>query len=287
MKSKMINNLIGLGTILLGATMAKKAGVTFFENSTYSDFKITDRIVDSISVFESGGVARTVETAYNLKGETWGGAGYPNSKLWTIGNGMTVLYLEGGKRFITNYPAKGANGVRQGDTLSNLKVLMGYSSLSSVEFAKVLTQNFAEAAAYSDVAKDLDKLGVPFNVNYAEALMEMSYGSGSAFRTGTKYDKARGALFGYRWFLDSIKRDPSPYNFARSYFIFRMDYYRYGTVAGAWDRAKEGWMPRIFFASMVAKGGNVDPLSVKNGYYNKKSLLIRDIQREFGLVTTW
>lgn len=109
----MLNNLIGIGAMLIGATIAKKAGVTFFESNTYSDFEITDRIIDSIAVFESGGVAKTVENAYNLKGETWGAAGYPSSKLWTIGNGMTVLFLKGGKRFVTNYPAKGANGVRQ------------------------------------------------------------------------------------------------------------------------------------------------------------------------------
>lgn len=164
---------------------------------------------------------------------------------------------------------------------------MGYSDLSSIQFAKTLTQNFAEAAAYSQVAKDLDGLGIPYNKNYAEALMEMSYGSGSAFRIGTKYDKARGGSSGYRWFLTSVRNDPSPYNFARSYFTFRLDYYRYGTVAGAWDQAKNGWMPRIYFAAMVAKGANVDPLSIKNSYYNKKSLLQRDIQREFGILTTW
>ncbi|MDV3777590.1 hypothetical protein CMU25_01560 [Elizabethkingia anophelis] len=280
---KMINNLIGLGTILLGATLAKKGGVKFFESSTYSDFEITDRIVDSIAVFESGGVARTMENAYNLKGESWSNG----SKLWTIGNGMTVLYLKDGKAFVTNYPVKGANGVRQGDTLTNLKTLMGYSSLSSIQFAKVLTQNFAEAAAYSKVAKDMDSLGIPYNKNYAEALMEMSYGSGSAFRTGTTYDKSRGSSSGYRWFLTSIKNDPSPYNFARSYFTFRYDYYRYGQKAGVWDRNNSGWMPRVFFASMVAKGSDVNALDVKNNYYNKKSLLIRDIQREFGLVVSW
>ena len=282
---KMINNLIGLGTILLGATLAKKGGVKFFESSTYADFQITDRIVDSIRVFESGN--NIYENAYWISGE-YHKPNFPNSKRWTIGNGMTYLYLEDGRGFVTNYPAKGLNGVRQTDTLSALKVAMGYSNLTSAEFAKKLTQNYSKAAAYSKVAKDLDKLGIPYRENFAEALMEMSYGSGNAF--GKSKSASTNGL--YSLFLTSIKNDPSPYNFARSYFIYRYSYYK--SLGGAWGQAKYGWMPRVYFASMIAKGENLDPTATKNYYYHnstnnldKKFLLIRDIQREFGVLAAW
>ncbi|MCT3959073.1 hypothetical protein HZQ27_08120 [Elizabethkingia anophelis] len=284
MKSKMINNLIGLGTILLGATMVKKAGVKFFENSTYSDFEITDRIVDSIRVFESG--LNVYEKAYNLVGEYLDSAN--RFKRYTIGNGMTYVFKEGGVPHVTNYPSKGLNAVRATDTLTGLKNEMGYSSLSSSEFAKKLTENFAKASSYSTVARDLDKLGIPYNKNYAEALMEMSYGSGSAF--GRSKSSSTNGL--YSLFLTSIKNDPSPYNFARSYFVYRFSYYK--SLTGAFGINKYGWMPRIFFASMVAKGDNVDALTIKNKYYHtstrnldKKSLLINDIKREFGVTAIW
>ena len=38
-----------------------------------------------------------------------------------------------------------------------------------------------KASRYSKVAKDLDSFGVPFRQSFAEALMEVSYGSGSIF----------------------------------------------------------------------------------------------------------
>ncbi|MDE5537118.1 hypothetical protein KRE42_08535 [Elizabethkingia meningoseptica] len=276
---KMINNLIGLGTILLGATMAKKGTVRFFESSTYSDFEITDRIVDSIRVFESG--SNVYEKAYNLQGEYLDkGKVY---KRYTIGNGMTYLFKEGGVPYVTNYPSKGSNAVRSNDTLTALKSVMGYSDLSSSDFAKKLTENFAKAASYSRVAKDLDRLGVPFHSNYAEALMEMSYGSGSAFQLTSGL---------YNLFLTSVKTDSSPYNFARSYFNYRYSYYK--SLNSAWAINKNGWMPRIFFASMIAKGENIDAMQTKNKYYHtntkyleNKSLLMRDIQREFGYNVVW
>lgn len=275
----MIDKILALGLTALGATMMTKKGGLFIESSTYSDFEITDRIVDSIRVFESG--SNVYEKAYNLAGEYLDSA--KRFKRYTIGNGMTYVFKEGGIPHITNYPSKGLNAVRATDTLTGLKNEMGYSGLSSSEFAKKLTENFAKAASYSRVAKDLDRLGIPFRVNYAEALMEMSYGSGSAFQLSSGL---------YNVFLTSVKNDSSPYNFARSYFIYRYSYYK--SLTSAWGINKNGWMPRIFFAAMVAKGENVDATSIKGKYYHtnskyleNKSLLIRDIQREFGYNASW
>ncbi|MDV3776068.1 hypothetical protein CMU25_18770 [Elizabethkingia anophelis] len=278
----MINNLIGIGAMILGATMAKKAGVTFFESSAYSDFEITDRIVDSIRVFESG--TKIFENAYWISGE-YLKPNYPNSKRYTIGNGMTYLFLGDGKPFVTNYPAKGLNAVRSGDNLSSLKVVMGYANLSNADFSKQLTVNYSKVPylSFYKVAKDFDRLGIPYRENYAEALMEMSYGSQSAFQSKS------GA---YSIFLTSVKNDPSPYNFARSYFNYRYSYYK--SLGGAWDYAKYGWMPRVFYAAMVAKGSSVDAMTVKNKYAHNasrnlqnKSLLIDDIKREFGVTAIW
>ncbi|AQW95413.1 hypothetical protein BAS07_15885 [Elizabethkingia anophelis] len=277
----MINNLIGLGTILLGATMAKKAGVKFFESSTYSDFEITDRIVDSIRVFESG--TKVFENAYWISGEYLDSA--KRNKRYTIGNGMTYLFLDGGKPYVTNYPSKGGNAVRSNDNLSSLKVLMGYASLSNADFSKQLTVNFSKVPylSFYRVAQDFDKLGIPYRENYAEALMEMSYGSQSAFQQKSGL---------YNVFLTSVKQDSSAYNFARSYFVYRYSYYK--SLGSAWDNAKNGWMPRIFYAAMIAKGNNVDATTIKNKYVHSnskllenKSLLINDIKREFGITAMW
>ena len=58
---------------------------------------------------------------------------------------------------------------------------MSYSSLSNSDFAEELIKNHLKASRYSKVAKDLDSFGVPFRQSFAEALMEVSYGSGSIF----------------------------------------------------------------------------------------------------------
>ncbi|MCT3653650.1 hypothetical protein HZR02_17575 [Elizabethkingia anophelis] len=239
MKSKMINNLIGLGTILLGATMAKKAGVTFFESSTYLDFEPTDWMIDSIK--KSEGLRETAYYATEVE---------RSKGIVTIGYGNTALFDKNGKPFVHN----GNNKVKINYTLTFLKNLMGYSSFSSEDFAVELIKNHLKQTAYSRIAKDLDSRNVPFIKELAEFLSETSYGSGLGLFNG-------GGVSGERSFYQSLINIISVTSdrnlLARACAAYRYSYYR--GVTSQWNipSVRLSWMIRIYLVSMHLKGSDI------------------------------
>ena len=235
----MINNLIGLGTILLGATMAKKGAVRFFENSTYTDFEPTDWMIDSIK--KSEGLRENAYYATDVE---------RSKGIVTIGYGNTALFDKNGKPFVHN----GNNKVKINYTLTFLKTLMGYPSLSSEDFAVELIKNHLKQTAYSRIAKDLDSRNVPFIKELAEFLSETSYGSGLGLFNG-------GGVSGERSFYENliniISATSDRNQLARACAAYRYSYYR--GVTSQWNipSVRLSWMIRIYLVSMHLKGSDV------------------------------
>ncbi|MDV3506501.1 hypothetical protein CMU89_04815 [Elizabethkingia anophelis] len=260
----MINNIIGVGATLLGLAMAKKGSITFLESSTYSDFGISDTVLDLVK--KSEGIE---ERAYRL----------PNENQWTIGYGTSYLFNANGT------PLKNHGAVRQGDTLSALKVEMGYSSLSNLDFAEQLVQNHLTASRYSKVAKDLDSFNVPFKKNFAEALMEVSYGSGSIFGRLT-------TDIYYINFLTMARNAKTDLDFAKAYIYYRYNYYKFCSLPGQWPTYQYGWMRRIVRLTHYILGNNLSETQLTyyvggNGTSANKKKLADYVLTNFGLKIIW
>ena len=237
----MINNLIGLGTILLGATLAKKAGVKFFESSTYSNFEVTDFVVDHVKASEG-----LRESAYyaNLKEKTAG--------QYTIGYGTSFLFYSDGRAFDNGYGynrfAKGLNGVRSNDTLVGLKQKMGYSNLSNSDFAIQLIKNHVKGGSYSKIARDLDAKGVSYTPEVAEFLAEFAYGSSSAFNPSRPI---------YVDFMRVMTASSDRLSLARACAYFRLSYYSSLTSPWADMANRFSWSRRAYSMAMHIKGVDI------------------------------
>ncbi|WP_139149469.1 hypothetical protein [Elizabethkingia meningoseptica] len=261
---KMINNLIGLGAMLLGATMAKKSGVKFFESSTYLGFEVNDTVLDFVK--KSEGIE---ERAYKL----------PNENQYTIGYGTSYLFNANGT------PLKNHGAVRQGDTLTALKLEMGYNSLSNLDFAEQLVQNHLNASRYTKVAKDLDSFNVPFKKNFAEALMEMSYGSGSIF------GRLSSDIY-YVNFLIMARNAKTDLDFAKAYIYYRYNYYKFCSLKGQWPTYQYGWMRRIVRLTNYIIGNNLSEIQLasyvgNSGTSANKKKLVDYVLTNFGLQIIW
>lgn len=260
----MINNIIGVGATLLGLAMAKKGTVKFFESSTYLDFEPTDNLINSIKRSEG-----LIETAYRL----------PNESQYTIGFGTSFLLDSNGKAF----PKVGSNAVKAGHTLSSLKVLMGYPDLTNYDFAKQLVENYLKASRYTKVARDLDGFGVPFRSGFAEALMEVSYGSGSIFGYSSK------DIY-YTNFLINVRNDPSDKSMAFSYLWYRYNYYKNCTASGQWSLYAYGWMRRVVKVTYFILGRNLSEtelVSMVGSSSKDKMKLANFVLTNFGIKVVW
>ncbi|MDV3593630.1 hypothetical protein CMU87_14245 [Elizabethkingia anophelis] len=262
----MINNLIGLGTILLGATMAKKSGVTFFESSSYSGFEVNSNVLNAVKSSEG-----IMETSYLL----------PNETRYTIGYGTVYLFDSNGKSFLIN----GSNVVQKGYTLSFLKSKMGYSTFSNEEFATELIKNHLKASRYSKVAKDLDSFNVSFKERFAEALMEVSYGSGSIFgyQSSDIY---------YTNFLIMARNAKTDLDFAKAYIYYRYNYYKFLTKPGQWATYRYGWMRRIVRLTLLVLGKVVSENELTNyvgssGSDANRKKLANFVLTNFGIQIIW
>ncbi|MCT3810769.1 hypothetical protein HZP70_18645 [Elizabethkingia anophelis] len=264
MKSKMINNIIGVGATLLGLAMAKKGAVKFFESSTYSDFEINDTVFDLVKKSEG-----SREVAYRL----------PNENQWTIGYGTSYLFNANGT------PLKNHGAVRQGDTLTALKKEMGYSLYSNDSFATELIRNHSKASRYSKVAKDLDSFGVPFKQSFAEALIEVSYGSGSIFGYSS-------SDIYYTNFLVMARNAKTDLDFAKAYIYYRYSYYKLLTKAGQWSIYQYGWMRRVVRLTCLIIGKNLSENELisyvgGSGTSANKKKLADFVLTNFGLKVIW
>lgn len=264
MKNRMIGNILGVGATLLGLAMAKKGAVRFFENSTYTDFEVTDTVLDLVK--KSEGIE---ERAYRL----------PNEAQYTIGFGTSYLFNANGT------PLKNHGAVRQGDTLTSLKSEMGYNSLSNLDFAEKLVENHLKASRYSKVAKDLDSFNVPFKKNFAEALMEVSYGSGKIFGL------LNSDIY-YVNFLIMARNSKTDLDFAKAYIYYRYNYYKFCSAKGQWPIYQYGWMRRIVRLTNYIIGNNLSETQLSNyvgnsGTSANKKKLVDYVLTNFNLQIIW
>ncbi len=235
----MINNIIGVGATLLGLAMAKKGADKFFESSTYSDFEPTDWMIDSIK--KSEGLRESAYYATEVE---------RSKGIVTIGYGNTALFDKNGKPFVHN----GNNKVKINYTLTFLKTLMGYSSLSSEDFAVELIKNHLKQTAYSRIAKDLDSRNVPFIKELAEFLSETSYGSGLGLFNGGGVSGERNF---YETLMNVISVTSDRNQLARACAAYRYSYYK--GVTSQWNipSVRLSWMIRIYLVSMHLKGSDI------------------------------
>ncbi len=236
----MINNLIGLGTILLGATLAKKGGVKFFESSTYSDFKITPWLIDS------------VKSSEGLRSNAYYATDYERRQgQVTIGYGTCYLFYDDGRKVNTGYGlnkyASGLNGVKIGMTLQSLKPLFN-SSESDEDFGVRLLRNYLlGSGTYSRIAKDLDSLGFSFDQRFSDVLLEMSYGSSGAYRPSIYYNN----------FLNVVRSNPSKIDLANAYVKYRYEYYYSQISRAQYVDAIAGLLFRLYAVGKWILGENM------------------------------
>jgi len=237
----MINNIIGVGATLLGLAMAKKGSITFLESNTYSEFEVTDFVLDHIVASEGFRESAYYATEQERK----------NGQV-TIGYGSSYLFLGDGKAFNN----KGSSGVKAGDTLSSLKVKMGYPSFSSQQFALQLIKNHIKSVggAYLKIAKDLDSRGISYTREVAEFLAEFSYGSQSAFNNTTT-DR-------YRSFINVLSSNSSKSDLARACSYFRLGYY---SPQSAWNTMaiRYSWSRRVYGMAMHIKGVDINDTDIQ------------------------
>lgn len=233
---------------LLGFLTMEQIQAIFMQDITksYTKRDISQWVIDHIVNSEG-----FKENAYKLN----------NENQFTIGCGTSYLFLGSGAPFNRN----GSNAVRNGDTLSLLKNLMGYSSLTSKQFAVQLVKNYIMGNGISSflTMQEIEKRNVPYFDVVKDAVLEFSYGSGSMHRILPKKIE-----FGY--FLDSLKtRDLS--NIASKYALMRYSYYKINTLPGQWSKYKTGWMLRIFVTSMYIKGVEIKNPASFVGYTGNSS----------------
>ncbi|MEL7675930.1 glycoside hydrolase family protein [Elizabethkingia meningoseptica] len=217
---KMINNLIGLGTILLGATMAKKAGAKFFISDDdlvdgYSG-KIDDVMFDFIREYESFSA-----NAYYLQGEA----------TWTIGYGSTRWLKPNGSVIRT---------VIKGDVITEPN-------------ARLQTQYY-----FNGIKPHLDNFMIKNNYRFTnrayQMLLQFLYGTGLGALYGVKNSKGvndnRHIPF-ISMLSEITESTDNNYNaemmknaFVRYYKQFSGQYGRYGL----------GWSRRLYALYMFVKG---------------------------------
>ncbi|MDV3714022.1 hypothetical protein CMU40_18735 [Elizabethkingia anophelis] len=215
----MINNLIGLGTILLGATMAKKAGVKFLNSDDMVDGysgKIDGVMFDFIREYESFRPA-----AYYLNGES----------TWTIGYGSTRWLKPNGAVIRT---------VAKGDVISEPD-------------ARLQTQYYFNAVK-PQFDMFLRNNQYRFTNRVYQMLLQFLYGTGLGALYGVKNSKGvnDNRHIPFISLLSEItESDDNDYNsemmknaFVKYYKQFTGQYGRYGL----------GWSRRVYALTMFVKG---------------------------------
>lgn len=255
---------------LLGFLTMEQIQAIFMQDVTKSYNKrevsqwVIDHIVNSEGFKENAYYATLVEKS---RGQS------------TIGCGTSYLFTGTGARFLRN----GSNKVLPNDTLTNLKNLMGYSSLSSEDFAVQLVKNYLIGDGVSSfmTLQEIEKRNVPYFDVVKEAILEFAYGSGSMHIILPK--KVEFAIF-----IDALKtRDLS--NIAHKYALMRYSYYVNNTVAGQWVKSDIGWMLRVYTCSMHIKGIEVNnPYRLINYDKSQNARNRRNIEaifkRDLGLI---
>ncbi|PZQ95542.1 MAG: hypothetical protein DI539_30530, partial [Flavobacterium psychrophilum] len=189
----------------------------------------------------------------------------------TIGCGTSYLYLGNGKPYNNGYSygkyVNGGNGVKPGDTLSSLKVKMGYPNLTSKQFAEQLVINYILGDGVSTFLflNVFQKNNVPYNELVKDVLLEWAYGSGSVHKFAPQKQ-------GFTLLVNAL-RNGDKMAIASAYAYWRYTYYKENTVSGQWAVSKYGWMARVYSCAMHILSKEITNSLLVLGYNSSNKLL--------------
>jgi len=234
---------------------------TALQPMRYSDYKITPTLLQVIGATE--GISNK---AYKLSGET----------RYTIGFGSTYLYTKTGQNF------RGTASVLASDTLSTLKVQMGYSNLSDIDFAYQLKINHIlfdySMKKYKALFSDLDKYKVPYNESIAISLIDFNYNSGSGLQ-GVYYVQILNGLIQAKGDLRKIAS------------IIAQVRYTYLKSLNAFAINSHGWLKRVYYACYRIFDNSLTYKTVDNSFGGKnndnKLRLIKAFRDNLGVIITY
>ncbi len=189
-------------------------------NMSYSNHIVTDGLLHVKFGIEENGKLKT--------------SAYQDAKgVWTIGIGLVDIFDDNGK-----YVLK----IAKGHTLAGLKLIMGKTHLSDLQFCFNLMRNHIKRSNSGKVFADLDKYRIPYDADLADAIVDFYYNSGSAYNTGSYV-----AFINELRRLSSLPMDKKRY--AIAYLRYRLDYLQ------SWSPVVYGsWLRRVqIFADRISK----------------------------------
>lgn len=219
---------------LLGFLTMEQIQAIFMSPSAkkYKDYTLSNRAVNTIKLYET-------LHPYGMNV----GDGYS-----TIGYGTVNCFYDNGQPL--------GRSVRFGETLTQLKTAMGYTTLTDEQFAVRLMVNHSRVSSYRLVSRDLDDLGVSYYEGLAEALSEWSYGTGCAFYKTIQRCNNNNVILQYQDFLKKIKNAGSNVKLqSMAYFHYRISYLKnlrqFSTYAF-------GWVKRAYISAMLVQDSSFD-----------------------------
>lgn len=240
--------------------IAKFFGWTQINNMKYSNYIPDRRALQIIKQNE----AKHGELSPDLN------AYYDNQ--WTIGFGTSFIFNDQGKPI----NIAGSNAVRSGLTISYLKSIFK-SNQSDIEFSERLILNHWKQSRYKIIAKNLDDLNVPFDLNLAQSLVDASYNAGSIY--GGKYSWD---IDNFRLFVIALQKAKTPFEKAVLYVSYRSQYHSRAMGLSSWNKFGFGLTRRIYHNAQNILGNKVSLLQVQK-MTNSYSALRSQIFKEFGV----
>lgn len=234
---------------------------TVLQPMKYNDYKPNETLINVIAATEG-----VQSKAYKLSGES----------RYTIGYGTTYIYSANGSLF------RGNALVRSTDTLSVLKMQMGYGSMTDLQFAKQLKINHIKydpsMANYKKVFSALDSAKVPFDENVAISLIDYNYNSGSGLK-GIYFTAMVNGLIQQKNDLKKI---------ASVIANVRISYLK---SVSNWKLYNHGWLKRVYFACMRIVDNSLTYSSVDRKYGSKTAenvaLLKIAFRDQLGIIITY
>ncbi|SHK63298.1 hypothetical protein [Epilithonimonas mollis] len=251
--------------LLLGFKSAEELAVmlgltqnTLLQPMKYRDFEIDRQAYDLISFFEGSKL-----NAYKVNGE----------KLYTIGNGSTLLLLPNGQKY------RGHGNVLATDTISSLRQGMGLVSMSDLDFMSYLMKTHIKYSPSSKymirAVPNLEAIKLPFYRELAISLIDANYMSGSIFSSVS-----------FSIFLSVIAQNPNNRKvIAAAYLQMRYNYIR---TLNAWGSlVRHGWMIRLYANARNIEFGLYDYKKIGASFGSEtpssRALMIKKCWDEYGV----
>lgn len=233
-------------------------GLTQSNNMKYSNFEIDKQAYDLISFFEG-----FKPSAYRINGE----------KLYTIGNGSTLLLLPNGSKY------RGHGLVLATDTIKSLRIGMGFANYSDADFMAYLMKihiKYSPSSQFMKVAAPtLESIKLPYYRELAIALIDANYMSGSIFTSPH-----------FKIFIQVLVQNPNNRKaVASAYLQFRYNYVR--NIKAWTPSVRHGWMKRIYANARNIEFASYDYKQISASFGSEtpasRNLMIKKCWEEYGV----